>query len=607
MLQPEGFGAARPVDVPLLIGASGPKGLAVAAELGDGVFSAGAPSTDAAASHCGGRCSVRHRARGGGGPGLGAGGGGGGRPWPPPSTGPTSGPGRRASTGSPAGGRGARPSRPSPRGRATSRCTRGTSSPSTTGTGWPSGSWPRSSRPSVDRGGRGSATRSRRASRRGRDRDRLPAGRPDIPRELAAFMDDGGGLRPRRGFAPSVGRRMSPWPTPGCPRRGGCTREHEPRHQHGGDGQDQPHPQGIGPGVGQDGQHDLHHEDDGEGHRDALVRRPVFFDGHPPSVPAAGGGAGSRGRGGGRRRGSMWPGFGRRPGRGLWAGCWPAIAGLLSYPLCISWLWNRASLSPICPDFDDHECTLDRRTVEVTTGRAVDGNDRRRRSTTTDNRRRPRRRHGAGAAGPAAARSGRALGCWRLAATVRGPTTEDAMPEAVIVVDRSQPDRPGQQGVAGRLPPRRPGGDDRRAVLGKVPGARPPDRRRPHPRLRPAGRRVRLQHRPRHRPARRHARRARRDRQPVLLVVAAGDPDGGPRREGRRGRRLHLRRAWRRSAASSSAPPTGDRTTTLFAGAGEAQRGAHPAAHHRGSRWPACPTSTSPWVRRRRTYGWSRT
>ncbi len=43
MLHPEGFGAARPVGVPILIGASGPKGLALAAELGAGVFSAGLP------------------------------------------------------------------------------------------------------------------------------------------------------------------------------------------------------------------------------------------------------------------------------------------------------------------------------------------------------------------------------------------------------------------------------------------------------------------------------------------------------------------------------------------------------------------------------------
>jgi 5,10-methylenetetrahydromethanopterin reductase len=48
MLQLPGFGAQRPIDVPILIGADGPKGLAVAAELGDGVFSAAVPQPDAA-------------------------------------------------------------------------------------------------------------------------------------------------------------------------------------------------------------------------------------------------------------------------------------------------------------------------------------------------------------------------------------------------------------------------------------------------------------------------------------------------------------------------------------------------------------------------------
>jgi 5,10-methylenetetrahydromethanopterin reductase len=47
MLHPPGFGAKRPVRVPILIGADGPKGLAVAAELGDGVFSAAVPQPDA--------------------------------------------------------------------------------------------------------------------------------------------------------------------------------------------------------------------------------------------------------------------------------------------------------------------------------------------------------------------------------------------------------------------------------------------------------------------------------------------------------------------------------------------------------------------------------
>jgi 5,10-methylenetetrahydromethanopterin reductase len=48
MLQLPGFGAERPIDVPILIGADGPKGLAVAAELGDGVFFAALRQPDAA-------------------------------------------------------------------------------------------------------------------------------------------------------------------------------------------------------------------------------------------------------------------------------------------------------------------------------------------------------------------------------------------------------------------------------------------------------------------------------------------------------------------------------------------------------------------------------
>jgi 5,10-methylenetetrahydromethanopterin reductase len=44
MLHPDGFAAGRPVDVPVLIGADGPKGMAVAEEVGDGLFSAGIPA-----------------------------------------------------------------------------------------------------------------------------------------------------------------------------------------------------------------------------------------------------------------------------------------------------------------------------------------------------------------------------------------------------------------------------------------------------------------------------------------------------------------------------------------------------------------------------------
>lgn len=42
MLHPPGYGATRPLEVPFVIGAAGPKGIAVARELGDGVF--GAPN-----------------------------------------------------------------------------------------------------------------------------------------------------------------------------------------------------------------------------------------------------------------------------------------------------------------------------------------------------------------------------------------------------------------------------------------------------------------------------------------------------------------------------------------------------------------------------------
>jgi 5,10-methylenetetrahydromethanopterin reductase len=43
MLQPEGYGASRPIDVPFVIAAAGPKGIAAARELGTGVFGAPLP------------------------------------------------------------------------------------------------------------------------------------------------------------------------------------------------------------------------------------------------------------------------------------------------------------------------------------------------------------------------------------------------------------------------------------------------------------------------------------------------------------------------------------------------------------------------------------
>src|SRR3954447_3490947 len=47
MLHPEGYAPPRPVDVPIYIGAEGPKGTAVAHAVGDGIFAAVFPNADA--------------------------------------------------------------------------------------------------------------------------------------------------------------------------------------------------------------------------------------------------------------------------------------------------------------------------------------------------------------------------------------------------------------------------------------------------------------------------------------------------------------------------------------------------------------------------------
>jgi 5,10-methylenetetrahydromethanopterin reductase len=47
MAHPDGFAPERPIDVPILIGADGPKGVAVATAIGDGMFSAGRPAAAA--------------------------------------------------------------------------------------------------------------------------------------------------------------------------------------------------------------------------------------------------------------------------------------------------------------------------------------------------------------------------------------------------------------------------------------------------------------------------------------------------------------------------------------------------------------------------------
>jgi 5,10-methylenetetrahydromethanopterin reductase len=51
MMHPEGFGAARPISVPMILGIGGPKGAEVAAELADGVFVT-SPIAQAAGTMC---------------------------------------------------------------------------------------------------------------------------------------------------------------------------------------------------------------------------------------------------------------------------------------------------------------------------------------------------------------------------------------------------------------------------------------------------------------------------------------------------------------------------------------------------------------------------
>jgi len=51
MLHPSGFGAPRPMEVPILIGADGPKGTAVADAVGDGIFAASIPNAAAHGWH----------------------------------------------------------------------------------------------------------------------------------------------------------------------------------------------------------------------------------------------------------------------------------------------------------------------------------------------------------------------------------------------------------------------------------------------------------------------------------------------------------------------------------------------------------------------------
>ncbi|CAA9211591.1 MAG: 3-ketoacyl-CoA thiolase @ Acetyl-CoA acetyltransferase, partial [uncultured Corynebacteriales bacterium] len=108
--------------------------------------------------------------------------------------------------------------------------------------------------------------------------------------------------------------------------------------------------------------------------------------------------------------------------------------------------------------------------------------------------------------------------------------------------DRPFPDRPRRQGVDDRVPPGRPGRHHRPDRPGQGPAARPGRARRPDGRRGPARRRAGLQPGPGGVRAARPGPAARHHGHPLLRVLAADDPDGVPRDQGRRGARVRRRR-----------------------------------------------------------------
>ena len=181
------------------------------------------------------------------------------------------------------------------------------------------------------------------------------------------------------------------------------------------------------------------------------------------------------------------------------------------------------------------------------------------------------------------------------------------MPEAVIV---STARSPIGRAFKGSLKDVRP--DDLAATVdprraGQDPRARPARHRRPDARLRPARRRAGLQHGPRRRGAARLRLPARHHHHPLLLVVAADHPDGDARDQGRRGRRVHLRRRRDRQPLrqGQQRQPPGHHEPGLRRRAGP-QRGPQGRRRRRPGTTPApparCPTSTSRWARPPRTW-----
>ena len=186
------------------------------------------------------------------------------------------------------------------------------------------------------------------------------------------------------------------------------------------------------------------------------------------------------------------------------------------------------------------------------------------------------------------------------------------MPEAVIVATARSPIGRAFKGSLKDLRPDDLAATIVRAALDKVPALDPHRHRRPDARLRPARRRAGLQHGPRRQRAARHGPPARHDDHPLLLLVAADHPHGDARDQGRRGRRVHLRRrgdglplrqGQQRLAARHPQPGVRRRRGPGRQGRRERRR----LAGATRARTASSPTSTSPWARPRRTWRCSRT
>ena len=116
------------------------------------------------------------------------------------------------------------------------------------------------------------------------------------------------------------------------------------------------------------------------------------------------------------------------------------------------------------------------------------------------------------------------------------------MPEAVIVAAARTPIGRANKGSLKDFRPDDLAALDHQAALDKVPALDPNDIDDLYLGCGLPGRRVGQQHGPRRQRAERLGRRARRDHHPLLLLLGADLPDGAPRDQGRRGRRLRLRR-----------------------------------------------------------------